>query len=284
MHPVPGRVVSLDRQEGTGADMQCHPLEGHPPFCKPLNQRFGEMQTGSRGRDGTVLAGKERLIISPILLVRLTAGRDIGRQRHLAPLGNGLVQNRTMEGKRQSYLASLIFLCNLSIELAEKTNFSLCSEAEPVPGLELLGWFDEGPPVRAVQPLVQGCLNSRRRASAPDTAASETRRNHLAVIDHQAIARPQQVRQVANDVVDQFLRVARFNDQKPGGIARNRRPQRDPVRGKLEIEKVGFHAFPWSCPALGSGLRPARAQALCRASTYSAWHVQRRGWPGQARP
>jgi hypothetical protein len=78
--------------------------------------------------------------------------------------------------------------------------------------------------VRAVQLLVQGCLNSRRRASTPDTAASQTRCNYLAVIDHQAIARSQQVRQVANDVVEQFLRVARFYDQKAGGIARDRRP------------------------------------------------------------
>src|SRR5262245_41847779 len=269
MHPVPGRVVSLDRQESPGADMQCHPLDGHCAFCKPSNQRLGKMQTGSRGRDGPVLAGKERLIISPILFVRLTAGRDIGRQRHLAPLSNGLVQNRTMEGKRQSYLASLIFLCNLSIELAEKANFPFGAEAEPSPDLEFLGRFDEGTPARAVQPLVQGCLNSRGRASTPDTAASQTRRNHLAVIDHQAIARSQQVRQVANDVVEQFLRVARFYEQKPGDIARDRRPQRDTVRGKLEIEEVSFHAFPVSCPA------------LCRASTYS---VQRRGWPGQARP
>ena len=69
MHPVPGRVVSLDRQESTGADMQRHPMEGHPAFCKPPNQRFGKMQTGSRGRDGAVLARKERLIIRPILLV-----------------------------------------------------------------------------------------------------------------------------------------------------------------------------------------------------------------------
>src|SRR4029450_6635655 len=179
MHPVPGRVVSLDRQESTGADMQCHALEGHPAFCKPPNQRFGKMQTCSRGRDGPVLAGKERLIISPILFVRLTAGRDIGRQRHLAPFGNGLVQNRTMEGKRQSYLASLIFLCNLSVELAEKANFPLGAEAEPVPDLEFLGWFDEGPPVRAVQPLMQGVPNTRGRASTPETAASQTRRHHL---------------------------------------------------------------------------------------------------------
>src|SRR5262245_64930938 len=151
--------------------MERHLLQTHPPPSKSPKERFGEMQTGRRGRDGSVLTGKQRLVITPILLVRLTARRDIGRQGHLASLGNGLVQNRAMKGKRQRDLASLIFLCNLSIELAEKTDFSLTAEAEPVSGLELLGWFNEGPPMRAVQPFMQGCLNGRRRASAPDPTA-----------------------------------------------------------------------------------------------------------------
>ena len=94
-----------------------------------------------------------------------------------------------------------MFLCNLSIELAEKADFSLNAETESVPDLELLGWFHESAPVRAIQPLVQGRFNSRCRASAPNTVTSETGRNHLAVIDHQAIAWPQEIRQIADDAV-----------------------------------------------------------------------------------
>src|SRR5262249_4305113 len=149
------------RQKSASADMERHLLQTHPPLCKSPKERFGEMQTGRRGRDGSVLTGKQRLVITPILLVRLTARRDIGRQGHLASLGNGLVQNRAMKGKRQRDLASLIFLCNLSIELAEKTDFSLAAEAEPVSGLELLGRLHEGAPVGTVQPLVQGGVDSR---------------------------------------------------------------------------------------------------------------------------
>jgi hypothetical protein len=42
--------------------------------------------------------------------------------------------------------------------------------------------------------------------------ANETGRNHLAVIDHQAIAWPQETRQIADDAVGQFLRVSRFHE------------------------------------------------------------------------
>src|SRR4029453_2781491 len=100
MHPVPRRVFSLDRQESASADMQHHPLEGHPAFCEPPEQGLGKVQTGGRGRDGPFLASKERLVVSPILLVRLATGGDVGRQRHLTSLGNGLVQNRAMKRKR----------------------------------------------------------------------------------------------------------------------------------------------------------------------------------------
>src|SRR4030095_15225700 len=105
MHPVPARVISLDWQESAGADMQHHPLEGHPAFCEPPEQGLGKGQTGRRSRDGPLPASKERLVVSPSLLVRLATGGDVGRQRHLTSLGNGLVQNRAMKGKRQSYLA-----------------------------------------------------------------------------------------------------------------------------------------------------------------------------------
>ena len=63
------------------------------------SQRLGKVQTGGRGRDGPFLASKERLIVDPISLVWLATGGDVGRQRHLTSLGNGLVQDRAIKGK-----------------------------------------------------------------------------------------------------------------------------------------------------------------------------------------
>src|SRR4030095_961110 len=100
-------IVSLDGEKSASADMERHPLQDHPALYKSPKQRLGKMQTGGRGRDGPLLAGKERLVIGPILLVRLAAGRDIGRQRHLAPLGKGLLHKPAPKRKRTRYPAPL---------------------------------------------------------------------------------------------------------------------------------------------------------------------------------
>ena len=57
------------------------------------------MQAGGRRRHRALGLGKNRLVIGPVLLIGGAAGGDIGRQRHVAALGNGLVEHRTMEGK-----------------------------------------------------------------------------------------------------------------------------------------------------------------------------------------
>ena len=44
-------------------------------------------------------ARKHGLVVGAVLLVGRAPGGDIGRQRHLAALGYGLVEHRTMEGK-----------------------------------------------------------------------------------------------------------------------------------------------------------------------------------------
>ena len=54
--------------------------------------------------------GEQGLVVGLVLLVGRAARGDIGRQRHVAALGNRLVEHRTMEGKREGYLPSLIFM------------------------------------------------------------------------------------------------------------------------------------------------------------------------------
>jgi hypothetical protein len=88
---------------------------------------------------------------------------------------------------------------------------------------------------------VQRRLNCRLAIPSPHTAASEASGNNFAVINNEAIARLQQIWQVANAAIDQLLHVTRFHYQEPGSISWNRWPQRDAVGWKLEIEKVGAH-------------------------------------------
>src|SRR5665213_2562905 len=105
--------------------MQRDRVDGGPARFQPFQQRRGNMQPSGRGRRRPVLAGKNGLVGRLVLLGSQPSRGDIGRQGHLAALGDGLVENGTMEGKRKGYLASFIFLCNLSIKLAEEENRAL---------------------------------------------------------------------------------------------------------------------------------------------------------------
>ena len=99
VHLVAFGVVGLHRQERAGADMQRHFVQADPARREPRQQRFGEMQSRGRRRHRALMLRKNRLVVGAVLLVGLPAGGNIRRQRHLATLGNGLVEHRTMEGK-----------------------------------------------------------------------------------------------------------------------------------------------------------------------------------------
>src|ERR1700750_1508538 len=82
--------------------------------------------------------------------------------------------------------------------MIEKADPPLAAEPKLIARLDLLGAAHEGAPGRAVDALVQRDLDARLRAPAPDAAAFQPRRDHLAVVDHQAVAGRQQVRQVSD--------------------------------------------------------------------------------------
>jgi hypothetical protein len=142
----------------------------------------------------------------------------------------------------------------LSIKLTEKTDLPLGAEPQRIPGLELFGRLHKGPPARPVQPPVQGGLDRGFVAPAAYSTAGQPRRDDLAVIDHQAVAGPQEIRQVANAAVGQFGRLAGFHHQQPGTVARDCGPQGNAVRRQVEIEEVGLHAFLLSRPSKSSAL------------------------------
>ncbi len=76
-----------------------------------------------------------------------------------------------------------------------------------------------------------------RLLAAADAATEQPRRNDLGVVDHQRIAGPQQIRQIAHDPV--FGLRARV-PVAPPSAARNRaatRSQRDAFGRQVEIEE-----------------------------------------------
>src|SRR5262249_36127799 len=88
-------------------------------------------------------------------------------------------------------------------------------------------------------PLDQGRLDLRLGLAA-DAPAAELRRDHLGVVDDERIAGLEPLRQVGDDLVAQ--NTTTLYHQKPRGITRARRPQRDAFRRKLEVEESGTHA------------------------------------------
>ena len=78
--------------------------------------------------------------------------------------------------------------------------------------------------------------------AAAEPAAVQVGGKDLGVVDDEGVAPAQQRRQIAHDAVLELGRRAGPHHQKPGGIARRRRPQRDAVLRQREIEQVGAHS------------------------------------------
>ena len=147
-----------------------------------------------------------------------------------------------MEREGERHFAGLAFRFDGGIELFEKAHAALGAEAHDVADGELARRLDERLPARAVEPL-----DERRLDPAPlppaDAPAVKLRRDHLGVVDDELVARAQQLGEIAHAAVLALRCRARPHHQQPRRIARARRPQRDVVGRKLEVEQVGAHGF-----------------------------------------
>src|SRR5579859_1022951 len=112
------------------------------------------------------MARKQGLIVGSVALVRRPARCDIGRQRHVAPLLDRLVEHWTMEREGQRDLAPLPFVLDGGIELAEKAHAALVAETDHVARGELLGAARKRPPARPVNALMQRHLDPSALAAA----------------------------------------------------------------------------------------------------------------------
>ena len=85
---------------------------------------------------------------------------------------------------------------------------------------------------------IKNDLDFRARV-IPHALADQARRNHLAVIDDERVARPQQHRQVSDRAILEFRRGIGPHQQQARGIARNHGAERDAVGRQVKIEQIG---------------------------------------------
>ena len=129
------RVVGFDRQERARPDMQRHPMQSDAALAQRGGRGFGEMQPRGRRRDRAFLAREHGLIIGAIVLVDLAAAGDIGRQRHVAALGQRLSSAASVKAKASvTSPPSLAFLLDRGVELFEETDAAFAAEAHDVAG------------------------------------------------------------------------------------------------------------------------------------------------------
>src|SRR5262249_61586134 len=95
----------------------------------------------------------------------------------------------------------------------------LPAEARDVAGFEPLRGLDEGGPARAVEPPVQRRLD-RGLLAAADPPAGEAGWDDAGVVDHEGVAGPQQLGQVAHGAIVKLRTAAGAHDQEPRRVPR----------------------------------------------------------------
>ncbi len=145
--------------------------------AQALQQRVGEMQARRSARRprlprARTWSGSRR---DPARRAPRLRG-DIGRQRHVAALGDRLVEHRAVKRERQRHLAAVALVLDRGVELAEQADLALVAEAQHVAARKPLRRPHERPPARAVEPLVQRRLDLRLAGAASDAPAGQARR------------------------------------------------------------------------------------------------------------
>ena len=109
-----------------------------PRALEAATRARGEMQAGGRRRHRALLAREHRLVVGAVRLVGAAAAGDIGRQRHVAALGQRLIEHRAMEREGKRHLAALPLGLDRGVELVEEAHPAFAAEAHDVTDGEAL--------------------------------------------------------------------------------------------------------------------------------------------------
>ncbi len=210
-------------------------------LAKPAEEIGGEMKPRGRRRDRALVLRIDRLIIVEVFLVGRAFAGDVGRQGQLTKTRDGFVEKGTGERKAEHHLPALLFLDHLRVEAHQFARRALrrFAEADAVADGELFCRSRESAPAIGALTLVQHDLDLGGGLLA-NAKAVEARGNDFGVVEHQHVARLQQIRQIANDpVVETGIRT---HHQHPRGIARLHRAECDAAFGQFEIKEVDAHS------------------------------------------
>src|SRR5262249_58573001 len=124
------------------------------------------------------------------------------------------------------YLAAVILRLDGGIELSKETDPALLAEAHDVAFGQPLRGLHEGAPARSVKPLVERCLDRRLARAAAESPSAQPGGNHLRVVDHQRIARMQQIGGMADAAIVELGRGTGTHDQEARRLPRRDGTQR----------------------------------------------------------
>ncbi len=232
VHDVVVCIVDLHGEERPCPDMQGDALDRHSAVGQLLQQALGEMEPRRRGRHGPVHRGVNGLVVGLVAILRAALCFDVGRKRHRAVGLDGFIELGTAELESQRDLAGLALAGDTCAERP------VVAQLQPVEDLQPLGGTGEGAPGAGIDALVQ-VERHRGAVLAPDARALQFGGENAGVVDHQHVARLQDVQQVGNVAVKQ--RFAWANDQHASAVPRFGGVERYPIFRQLEIELGNEH-------------------------------------------
>lgn len=229
-------VLDTHRQEGSGADVQCHAVIRDARIADGVQQSLGEVQRRRRRGHGAVVFGEHGLVVVAVGVVARGIALDVGRQRHDAVTLQHIDQVASRDVEAEPAFAH--------VALADAVRCETRREDDVIARIEFLRRLGEDAPGIGVDRLVQGYFHlgaAVRPAAVGGIAAlaCQPGRNDAGVVEHHDVAGPEQVRQVPDTEIVEPVRCR--NVQHPRTVARARRALRDTRLRQVKIEQRNIH-------------------------------------------
>ena len=123
-------------------------------------------------------------------------------------------------------------------EAAEETGIISLAEEDAVARLEPLRRPGQSLPAIGAKLLDQRDRDPRGSSIAPADSV-KLGGDHLGIVEDERVARPKQLRQIADHAVGDRRFARGIDDKQPRGVARGHRAQRDQRLRQMKVEQIG---------------------------------------------
>ena len=222
-------LLRLHRPEGTEADMERDIGQLHALGLNLLQKLRRKVQSGRRCGGRAADLGVDRLIALAVGQLFL----DIGRERHFPEA----LQNF----KEDPLIVELHQLVSVVAFADDRRGQRAVAEGQFRPGVRLSAGLRQALPNAAALVLEQQHFH---RAHGRHTVAQQTRGKHARIVQHQAVARVQQIDKLVEMTVSDLSGRA-VQRHEPGGVAPLQRRLRDQLLRQVIVKIVCFQqVFP----------------------------------------